>query len=404
MWLDFLSPRSRPEGWRASGRPAWCRLTIDVLEDRIMPSFLAPVNAPGLNAVTGGDFNNDGNTDLIAVAYYQYPYWNWNVLLGKGDGTFQPGRPVDLYGDPSKVADLNGDGKLDLVTDSLGVQLGNGDGTFQAARVATLLTSQFIRSVAVGDMNGDGKPDLVAGGDISTPQHTHTGWTIYKYQSYVNVLLGNGDGSFQALKPVSIASEPGAGVALGDFNRDGKLDVLATSNGAYLLLGNGDGTLKKPAATDRTFSTFDRPAVADVNGDGKLDYMASYWIDLNAHQLGTKVYLGNGDGTFQPGANINLGSGNGSTIADFNHDGKVDLVAWSETTGAIKVFLGNGDGTFQAAQTFVPATGGTLFGLVLGDFNGDGYDDLALNYTTRNAYTDMIDSATLSVLLNDRHW
>src|SRR5262249_10090163 len=150
---------------------------------------------------------------------------------------------------------LNGDGKLDLVTDSLGVQLGNGDGTFQAARVATLLNSQFIRSLAIGDMNGDGKPDLVAGGEVSTRLHTHTGWTLYKYQSYVNVLLGNGDGTFQALRPVSIASEPGTGVAVGDFNRDGKLDVLATSDVTYLLLGNGDGTLKRPTAIDKSFPT-----------------------------------------------------------------------------------------------------------------------------------------------------
>src|SRR5262249_38303472 len=99
MWLTpfFAGGRthfSRPSPAR---RPASSRLTVEALEDRTVPSFLAPMNTPALGAVTVGDFNNDGIPDLIGGAYYQYPYWSWNILLGNGDGTFQPGRPVDLY-------------------------------------------------------------------------------------------------------------------------------------------------------------------------------------------------------------------------------------------------------------------------------------------------------------------
>ena len=168
------------------------------------------------------------------------------IFLGNGDGSFQPpityDRGQDGF-DGMAVADLRGDGKLDIVglcNAGVEVFLSNGDGTFQAP---TVIPVSGDVSLALGDVNGDGHPDIVLGGN---------------YQSnYIQVLLGNGDGTFQSpitstfsnyRSPQGYTDLP-TSIALGDLNGDGKLDVVAASSAdqqVWVLPGNGDGTFQAP--------------------------------------------------------------------------------------------------------------------------------------------------------------
>jgi hypothetical protein len=212
-----------------------------------------------------GDFNRDGKLDLAIGAQD-----GLEVYLGNGDGTFQTVPPQNFGAEfPfTGVGDFNGDGKLDLVglttgvsgQTALAVYLGNGDGTFQTA-TAEYVVADTTQQVMAADLNGDGKLDLI------TLQFS-TGTT-----STMTVLLGDGDGTFTSGTVYNITG-PLSGGTIGDFNADGKLDVaLATSNGATpsttILLGNGDGTFQTPSILP--FSS-DAIAVGDFNHDGKPDF------------------------------------------------------------------------------------------------------------------------------------
>src|SRR5438552_273323 len=193
---------------------------------------------------------------------------------------------------PYSVAagDLNGDGRLDLVVanslaNSVSVLLGNGDGTFQPARNFDAGLGSGPIWVLIVDVNGDGKPDILLANQS---------------RNAVGVLLGNGDGTFQAPMNFDTAGNLPESIAVGDFNGDGKLDVAVAhfySNNVTVLLGNGDGTFQ-PAYVAATFAPdmFLIPVAAgDVNGDGKLDL-----VTASVGNVMGAVLLGNGDGTFRP--------------------------------------------------------------------------------------------------------
>jgi Bacterial Ig-like domain (group 3)/FG-GAP-like repeat len=279
------------------------------------------------------DVNGDGKPDMLASGCASKDCFTGVVTVhtGNGDGTFAGGSYVFGTGgmSPSSpaVADFNGDGKLDLVvancgngcqtgTGTVGVLLGNGDATFQTA--VTYSTGGIgAHRVVVADVNGDGKPDLIIPNACASSADCATG------SGSVGVLLGKGDGTFQPAVAYGSGGGDAFSVAVGDVNGDGKLDVLvanycnigcSTSGPLGVLLGKGDGTFQSVIPYSPG-SSIGQIAVADVNGDGKLDVVDS-----------GMVLLGNGDGTFQAPVFYNPGGGGGIVVADVNGDGPLDVM------------------------------------------------------------------------------
>ena len=328
------------------------------------------VTGPNPNGVAIGDFNGDGRADLVTADRAGGTGNTLSVLLGNGDGTFQAGRSFLVGTEPryASSADFNGDGKQDLVSadyssNTLSVLLGNGDGTFQARRSFTTGTGPL--AIAIGDFNGDGKADLVA-----TDSAAGAGT--------LSVLLGNGNGTFQARQSFVTGTGP-AFVVVQDLNGDGKIDLVATDRGMgagttlSVLLGNGNGTFQ----ARQSFVTGTGPdgvAIGDFNGDGKADIVVSDFAGGAGTTL--SVLLGNGNGTFQARHSFVTGTGPAFVVVqDLNGDGKIDLVAADRTANTVSVLLGNGNGSFQGRQSFV--TGTNPNGVAIGDFNGDGVADLS---------------------------
>lgn len=321
-----------------------------------------PVTPEKSVALRVADFNGDGKLDLLVIEVNSL-----SVYLGHGDGTFSlaPTSPslgtISLNPGGAAVADFNGDGKPDIalaltpsqIPDSgkFQVALGNGDGTFTAGQ---LTQSLGAFQVYTGDFDGDGNADLAIlnGSEISQPPIDS-----------VSVFLGNGDGTF-TFKSITPAGNYPLAAAVGDYNGDGKADLavldLNTST-ITILLGNGDGTFTPGPQTPATGVTPVALVAADFNQDGILDLAVanSGMSPTGVGVPGTvSILLGNGDGTFRTAPNavtggpgVGIGPQNPETIAvgDFNGDGKADLVISDQTN--LWVALGNGDGTFAPVLT-----------------------------------------------------
>ena len=316
-------------------------------------------------AIVAADVNGDGIQDLVVTNFGGHSV---GVLLGNGNGTFQPQRTFAVgtfqsYPASVAVADVNGDGKPDLIVandsfnGSVSVLLGNGNGTFAPQQVIPAGVNPY--SVAVADLNGDGKRDIVVAnnGDGSS----------------VSVLLGNGNGTFQPRLSFQVDPYPRS-VAIADVNGDGKPDIITAnylSNDLSVLLGNGNGTFQP----ERVLSGGQYPqsvTTADVNGDNKVDLIVTNYTSNTV-----SVLLGNGNGTFQGRRTFGTGAGPiAVTVADQNKDGIPDLVVANESGDSISYLLGNGNGTFQSQQTF--AAGPDPVGVAVLDLNGDGKPDAAV--------------------------
>jgi hypothetical protein len=340
-----------------------------------------PVNTLEMNSVVIADFNGDGILDLAFAnpCGDTYPCPNNGVvavLLGNGDGTFQAPltTPAGAVTFGLVLADFNGDGKPDLAVingcgtngwncgsldGNVTIFLGKGDGTFTIGNSYTL--GIFPDQGVTADFNGDGKLDLAI---------------VNSNDDTVSILLGNGDGTFAAPVPYPCVASP-AGIVAGDFNRDGKVDLAITNtpyptgpNALNILLGNGDGTFQAPLGSEPG-ENFMTAAVADLDHDGNLDLVIPAVSDNEV-----KIFLGRGDGTFQPP--ISYGSNTYPSqvvITDYNGDGNLDLVVASDNSSSIGILLGNGGLAFQ-----IPVSLPTDFRpivLALGDFNSDGRIDIA---------------------------
>ena len=345
--------------------------------------------------LAAGDLNNDGRPDLVTS---NSGNGTVSVLLANSDGTFQPeALPFEAAYSPNSLVltDFNSDGNLDIVvgfgspdcigpdsgSGTIAVLYGYGNGTFQSPTLNPAGTAPV--AVAAADLNGDGRPDVVAANPAADT---------------LSIMLASAGGGLGS--PVVLALGPGGSVnpvavAAADFNGDGKIDLAAvgSSSGlAYVLLGNGDGTFQAPvpyaAVPGANFLV-----VADVNGDGHPDLLVTGQGPPGGVKGGIAVLLGNGDGSFRPAVNYAAGSHPVRlTAADFNGDGKIDLavadfgtVGSASDPGGIDILLGKGDGTFLPAVKSAAGVNPNL--VAAGDWNGDGKPDLALGRQDGNGHS-----------------
>jgi len=346
---------------RGSRRAATYRPNLEVLEDRRVPAFLAPVDyavGAGPFEMKAGDFNGDGSADLATANAWSHTV---SVLLSNGDGTFQPARdtPIGAGSFPGPgpfslaLGDFNEDGNLDIATanyhssdSSITILLGAGDGTFVQGPTPFDFADRY--TLGAGDLNGDGHLDLVA---TSVWDDFDTGATV----TYVDVMFGDGDGTFVFDRWYGPYDGELRALKLADFDGDNKADVVAdqySAHGAYwgtiIFRGNGDGTLQEPSAFGTGLGS-----MADFNADGILDraYFTSYM-----NQLALAVSLGNGDGSFAPPIPTPVASDLGSialfAVADFNADGRPDVAVNFPYAGKVTVLFN--DSVWDGSPTPLP--------------------------------------------------
>ena len=353
------------------------------------------INAGGTRYVLMADLNGDGIPDLAV---------NDNPLviyLGNADGTYTEAAVPSISGPatgPMVSADFNGDGIPDLAVamyaaNTVSILLGNGDGTFGTPVAVNLPSAGAETSQLVtADFNGDGIADLAV---------------VDNSDSMLDILLGNGDGTFTSAASPSIAVHP-SGVAVEDFNGDGKTDLAVAdsySDSIAILSGNGDGTFTT-ASTVHSGSQNSPIAAADFNGDGNLD-LAVAAGGLSGTGESVTILTGNGDGTFNSPSSGQSSSSTSVTwiqVADFNQDGVPDLVV-ADSKGSATIFLNNGSGSFSGSIPVVTGLSVPYYLMVgVGDLNGDGYPDIAAggyyNNTLGLFLTEPTETATASASIS----
>lgn len=312
------------------------------------------------NAIVVADFNQDNRPDM---AVSNYTSNSVSVFLNRGNGSFAGSTSYRVGVGPAALAtaDLNNDGKLDLVTpnfngsNDVSVLLGRGDGSFQNAQNYPASQPHYL---VITDLNNDAAPDLAVVGDTANT---------------LSLLLNRGDGTFGAATNMPSSGRPHA-LAAGDFNGDGNNDLAIANlsdNQLSIRLGNGNGTLRGGGS----LAVGDAPHHAlavDLNRDGKLDLVVANSGSSN----NLSVLLGRGDATFGPATQYATGQAPLHVeVGDFNIDGSPDLAVSNLLSNDVSVLLGAQNGTFRNAINF-PAGPGTT-SLAVDDIDRDGRSDVA---------------------------
>ena len=338
----------------------------------------SPAVSLGSFAIAVGDFDGDGRLDMVAA---NDSAGTVSILHNNGDGTFTvTGTPA---AGPSvwsiAVGDFNGDGHPDVAVvnqifdgdntpSTVSILLNDGHGNL--ALSGTVPVGQDGDAIAIGDFNGDGHPDLAVG---SVNAAGTAGAVV--------ILLNDGSGGFTVHgygPPLDIVADS---IAVGDFNGDGALDVALVGQigGVTVLLNDGAGNL----TMDNTFTTGNLPravVAADFNGDGKMD-LATANGGFFGSPATASILLGDGKGGFAPNVEVPTGvQGRAITAGDFNGDGYPDLAVANLGDDTTSILLNNGHGVFSPGSTL--ATVGSPEGITTGDFDGDGRLDVAVQMYT----------------------
>jgi Bacterial Ig-like domain (group 3)/FG-GAP-like repeat/FG-GAP repeat len=350
-------------------------------------------------SVAVADVNGDGKPDVIVANQEGGNGGSVGVLLNNGDGTLAAAATYNVGSGADSVAvgDLNGDGFPDLVVASadgpcgsncknVSVLINNGDGTFRAA-VFYPSGGYDVLSVAVADVNGDGNLDVVLANQCADRDCTY---------GLVSVMLGNGDGTFLPVVNYGLSGFIPASVTAADLRQNGRPDLLVanfdsgTGNGSVgVLLNNGDGTFQ-PEVNYASGGGPSSVVVGDVNGDGIPDAVVGDLYYGGEFIYGSvDILLGKGDGTFAAAVVYPVSDGaKAVALADFNGDGKLDIaVASGDKLASVGVLLNNGSGVFNSPPIKYSAGGLYAYSVVAADLNQDGKPDLIVADETDGYHT-----------------
>jgi hypothetical protein len=360
-----------------------CVSSIAFSQDSFMVHFTP--SGDGASVVNRGDFNNDGIPDIITGNNGGTGGLGVSVNLGIGDGRFRSplnsGRGVGTF--DMAIGDFNGDGKLDVALagyvsstqEVVQIELGKGDGTFAKGQTINMASSLNATGITTGDFNGDGKLDLAV---IS-----NTANQVYFYK-------GSGAGTFTSAASVTVGSSPWTltGIRVGDFNADGKVDLVVSNYKGLFVLWNNGGNFSFALAKVGSSNYGIGATPVDINQDGFTDLLVVYYsCDIGKDIAGGnctnwKVLLGRANKTFRQSWNVNLPYTFqglwGTTAADINGDGINDIVGIAGVY-QMYVWLGNTDGTYQTTPlSFQVGSNSSAADLVASDFNRDGKIDFAI--------------------------
>jgi hypothetical protein len=345
---------------------------ISSLSWKTVNTAVSPFAGAGLTA----DFNGDGIPDLVLPGPLTGKTATISILLGLGNGTFVPKSQITSAAvsfPRMTVGDFNQDGKMDLVVFSFEsgncfgpcaeIFLGNGDGTFTFGYGNDGDGGDFL-SLAVGDFNGDGTPDIAVG---ENPGGGPPEVLVYGIGANGALSISGG--------VETQAYAQGFGLATGDFNGDGILDMAVSGQTCLescttlyplaIFLGDGQGNFLPASSQPPMNVGGEQVMAADFDGDGILDLALAGGTNL-------EILHGNGDGTFTQIQGEPPALGSVTTAVDLNADGKLDILATSGSN--VYVYFGNGDGSFNKAVMVMGPSGSDFMSVA--DFNRDGKPDL----------------------------